>query len=557
MMLRFRHRTLFLSLIIGGLFCSVSNLRAQANAGDPEPIPSGPWRIAGTVVNASSGHPLARALVTIADTKTRQKTRAALSSETGRFEFHVPAGKFTLQGSKRGFINTGYNQHDEFWTAIVTGVAGVDAENLTLRLAPNAVLAGKVLDEFGEPVRQAQVMVYREDRSSGISKISRHLGAMTDDQGKYEITPLNAGTYFVSAKAMPWYAMHPPSARDAANAPIQVDPALDVAYPVTYYGDATEPEEAAPIPLRGGDHLEADIHLRPTPALRLTFQGGESAEPGAYPQSIPEFQRVVFDGVEDVETPNVEMVSPGVYELTGIAPGRYLVRIPDSNGRLKEPTAASLTNSQELGGTAGNSTSTVKVKVEVPGAATLPPQIQMGLRNDKGKVIASQVDARGEASFPDVIAGKYDVVAGSPTEAYSVTRISWEGGAASGRTVDVPAGSQLSISATLTAGSVTIDGFAKRDGKAFPGAMVVLIPQDPESNSDRFRRDQSDLDGSFTVYNVTPGSYTVIAIEDGWDLDWAKPAVLTRYGGHGQPVTVAVNQKGTVHVPAPVVVEAK
>jgi hypothetical protein len=56
--------------------------------------------------------------------------------------------------------------------------------------------------------------------------------------------------------------------------------------------------------------------------------------------------------------------------------------------------------------------------------------------------------------------------------------------------------------------------------------MVVLVPRNPEANGDLFRRDQSDLDGSFALHKVIPGPYTVCAIENGWDLDWGKPDVL-------------------------------
>ena len=548
-----RHLTLLLALAVGGLLCNSADILAQTNNPERGLIPTGPWRIAGAVVNASTGIPLPRTRVTIMDSKIRSNVQVVISSDAGRFEFHVPAGKFALQGAKRGFITGAFNQHDEFSSAIVTGVAGVDSENLILRLSPNAVLAGKVLDEFGEPVRHAQVMVYRENRSTGISQISRIRGANTDDQGKYEVTPLDAGTYFVSAKATPWYAMHPPSVREGPNAPVQVDAALDVAYPVTYYGDTTEPEEATPIPVRGGNHLEADIHLHPTPALHLIFHAGENGGPVNYPQ----LQRSVFDGVEEVETAGVETVSPGVYELTGIAAGRYLVRMPDSNGQLKEPAAATLTNSQELNSSSGNSTGSVHIKVAMEGAASTPTQIWVGLRNTKAIVVASQVGEKGETTFADVIPGKYDVVAGSQTEIYSVTRIAWDGGATSGRTLNVPAGTTLAVSATLLGGSVTIEGLVKRDGKAFAGAMVVLIPQNPEANVDRFRRDQTDLDGTFTLLNVSPGTYSVIAIEDGWDLDWAKPAVLTNYGRNGQPLVVTAREKGTVHLSAPVAVEPK
>ena len=43
--------------------------------------------------------------------------------------------------------------------------------------------------------------------------------------------------------------------------PKQVDPGLDVAYPVTYYGDTSDADSATPIQLRGGDRVEADVTL--------------------------------------------------------------------------------------------------------------------------------------------------------------------------------------------------------------------------------------------------------------------------------------------------------
>jgi len=231
-------------------------------------IPSGPYRIAGTVLNAKTGNPLSRCRVTITDLK-KQDVQSVITGDDGRFEFHVPAGRYSLEGEKRGFIGALYNQHEQLSTAIVAG-ADLDTENLALRLAPNAVLTGKVLDEFGEAVRNAQITVYREDRSQGVGRINRLRATTTDDQGRYEVTSLDAGTYFVSARTFPWYAVHPNSnASGAASQPSQIDSSLDVAYPVTFYGDATEAEDAAPIPLRGGDRLEVDIHLNPVPALHI------------------------------------------------------------------------------------------------------------------------------------------------------------------------------------------------------------------------------------------------------------------------------------------------
>jgi hypothetical protein len=85
----------------------------------------------------------------------------------------------------------------------------------------------------------------------------------------------------------------------------------------------------------------------------------------------------------------------------------------------------------------------------------------------------------------------------------------------------------------------------------------VLVPKNPEANRDLFRRDQSDLDGSFSLKNVIPGSYSIIAIENGWGLDWAEPAVLARYLKQGQTVEVGGQSQIAVHLTEAVEVQAK
>src|SRR5881392_2922941 len=96
-----------------------------------------------------------------------------ITSENGHFEFDsLKPGKFSLQGAKRGFIPAAYEQHEQFSTAIVTG-AGFNTENLVLRLTPLALLGGKVIDESGEPVRNARLILYVENRRGGMNRIMR------------------------------------------------------------------------------------------------------------------------------------------------------------------------------------------------------------------------------------------------------------------------------------------------------------------------------------------------------------------------------------------------
>ncbi len=246
-------------------------------------------------------------------------------------------------------------------------------------------------------------------------------------------------------------------------------------------------------------------------------------------------------------------VAPGLFEQTGIAAGRYTVQMPDSSGQMKEPIEVNLSSGGELDVSSGRAASNNKATVHIEGS--LPSQLQIGLRNSKGRVDATLVDDKGGANFEGVIPGKYDVVAGSQTQRYSVVRIASDAGTVSGHALNVLPGASLSITLSLVGGSVTIEGSAKRAGEGASGAMIVLVPRDPEADHDRFRRDQSDLDGSFSLQNVIPGPYTIVAIEDGWDLDWSEPAVIAQYLEHGQ--TIEVGDRSQKRLPLTSAVEVQ
>jgi hypothetical protein len=109
----------------------------------------------------------------------------------------------------------------------------------------------------------------------------------------------------------------------------------------------------------------------------------------------------------------------------------------------------------------------------------------------------------------------------------------------------------------LAGGVVTVEGLAKRGEKPMAGVMVILVPKDPESHQEMVRRDQSDLDGSFALLGVIPGTYTIVAVENAWNSEWLQPSVLSRYVQHGQNVTIGELMQGSVHLPDPVEVQPR
>lgn len=542
------------------LVWSCTILPAQDRPRRPGPTDfSGPFKIAGVVVSAASGAPLERTRVTIFDTKNPRNMLWMITAEDGRFEFNnLAAGKYSLQGARRGFIPTAYNQHAQFSTAIVTG-APLETDNLILRLVPTATISGKISDEAGEPVHNAQVRLYRENRNLGVSRVTPVGNASSDDRGYYDFWPLVPGTYYVSATARPWYAMHPPTSHTegAGNGVQAVDASLDVVYPSTFYSDTTEADAATPVAIKGGDHARIDIHLWPVPSLHLLFQVAQNGQNGF---SMPTFQKRVFDSVENVGNDGIQQVSADTYEMTGIPAGNYTVRLRSGTpGEPDQTTEMDLTkDGQELDTSQGEPLGGVTLSVKIAGEEKLPQQLFVTLRDAHLRTVSSQtVDQNGEVHFEGIPAGKYAIVAFGQGKPYFVSKISSSDSKTPGNSFDIAPGSSLSVSALLIGATTKVEGFAKRSGKAAAGVMVVLVPADPESHIELFRRDQSDFDGSFTLPGVVPGSYTVIAIEDGWNVDWSRPGVLARYTPRGQKLTIGPQTQSSVSLPEPVEVQPR
>jgi hypothetical protein len=549
----FRSQITAAIIVFGLLKLSCQYVRGeQSSKKDSGP---GQFRIAGTVVSTTGGSVLAQARVTIRNAQDPKDIQFLLTGDDGHFEFNVKAGKYGLQGAKRGFITADYDQHEQFSTAIVTG-SDFDTENILLKLAPSAVLVGRVLDESGDPVRHANVLLWREDHSTGVSRVVRFRNDVTDDQGGYEFTPLDGSTYFLSVSATPWYAVHPPSTpQEGAPVIPAVDRKLDVVYPTTYYAGTSDWEDATPIPIRGGDHLELDFHLVPIPAVHVIFR----TEPqGENVYGFPQLQQRAFDGIDSQRgRENPRMISPGVFEVT-TAPGKYVVQLsgPTQNARINEVDISE--DHQEIDTSSGDALSSVTASVHMQGADRVPKDLFVGLQDATRRGGDFRiVNSRGEAVFDRVAPGTYEVVAASPTNSYAVVQITSQDHASSGHTLKVPSATSVSISLSLVGGSAVVEGYAKQAGKGVAGAMVVLIPKHPEANRELFRRDQSDLDGSFSLRQVIPGTYTVIAIANGWDLDWSKPAVITKYAARGRTIIVPGQASHPIQLPDAVDVQLK
>jgi hypothetical protein len=152
------------------------------------------------------------------------------------------------------------------------------------------------------------------------------------------------------------------------------------------------------------------------------------------------------------------------------------------------------------------------------------------------------------ASFASVPPGKYSIAVATGGTPYAIARLLSGETEIPGGVVELAPRSSLDLTAVLVAGFVSVEGVVHKSGRPVAGVMIALVPN---THLEYFRRDQSDLDGTFVVRNVIPGQYTIIAVEDAWGFEWLKSGILSRYLQHGQTLNIGELMHRTVSLPEP------
>jgi len=537
---------------------------AGPQAAPPAPPPT--FRISGRVVDGITGQPLPRSVVSLnpsfnptSGQNPQDSTRFQTTDSEGAFAFEgLAAGKYVLAARHRGYLAQMYQQHEIFTTAIVVG-PDIDSNHLVFRLPPGGTISGSVFDESGDPIRHADVMLYRQMLNFGKRHILHVRQVSTDDEGRYRFSHLNPGTFFVAVSVQPWYAQH--SFRHRVKQAGEFGPggsfqplteenqALDVAYPVVFFPNANDLPGAAPIAVRSGDAAVADFHMQPVPALHVLVKTAVTEPDQGINLSLT--QTVAENSAVGVSA-QMNQIEPGLTEVTGIAQGRYNLSLFTQRGKdtTRHSQSVQLANDSEMDATQSVAAAVLSGALRMEDGSQAPQPARVLLQNlSTGEVYDTTVAATGEFSFKNspVEPGNYELVIAEP-QAFYIHSLSSQNVKTTGRSFRIETAQEVSVTINAAKGTGRITGFAFKKDKPASGVMVVLAPIDLKSNPALFRRDQSDSDGSFALNSVVPGRYTLMAIEDAWDLEWGDPDVLQKYVAGGESVKIAPNEKTEIQV---------
>jgi len=217
--------------------------------------------VSGQVTDASTKTPVAEARVLLARTDgPLGDSIAARTNEQGRFSMtHVPAGTYRVFA-----VDSDYLRKEHASSIVVA--AGKPVTNIAIAMTRTAVIAGRVMNEHGDPAPNVFVRAW--------TQMGQVAEAKTNDLGEYRLFGLEPGTYTISAERyLPpridgtFYLGPTPPCPDCQGegefrqqvagllkAGTYIDPRviLGRSYPMVYFPAATDRAAATPVNARPG-----------------------------------------------------------------------------------------------------------------------------------------------------------------------------------------------------------------------------------------------------------------------------------------------------------------
>ena len=518
--------------ICSACLLSLAPLRAQAPARDtPAPRPASAATIRGRVLASESGRPLGKAQVRITSTAIPEGRTARTDAE-GRYEFKdLPAGRYQLTASKAGFVQLQHGQLRPFESGKPIDVRDGDViEKVEFSLPRGAVIAGRVLDELGEPAVEVSVAALRYQYVKGRRRLlPAGRSAVTNDIGEFRLYGLMPGSYYVSV--MP---------RESILDTVLSGAALTIGdtasgYAPTYYPGTERVTDARRVTVTVGQTVsEIQIPLSLTRTARVSGFARDS-DGRALTQGV-----VMAMSMDMPANPFAARLQPdGGFSISGLSPGEYVILTTSGNPLAGNAEIATVTVT-----VAGDDLSGVQLHASKPVTVA-------------GKILPAPTPARpvpvSELTVMTVAANPDIAIVGSPTPARINADHTFEMKALPGRVLFRLGGStgtweiravrlrgdditdtglefkpnedvsdleiELTDQPTALTGVVTESG-----GKPSRDFVVVAFPQDAERWTPTSRGiavSRPDQEGRFRA-RVPGGSYYVAALdylEPGEELD--------------------------------------
>ena len=502
--------------------------------------------IVGRLTAWGTGAPVRGAEVTafLSDESGRLTNPAAhqtvVTADDGTFEFQgLPHGAWKVTASKTGYVTWQLGQRRPFEVPPLLVLSpGRDRVSADFSIPTAGAIEGRVYDELGDPVANAQLTLYRSRMVQG----RRHLERVgrtdrSDDTGGFRIYGLAPGQYYIAA-----------SLRVAP-----ADSVMDTTYAPTYFPGTGNLAEAQRVKLEPGGEAFADFQLLPVRRVRVA--GSVFASSGG-PASA--FLSLVSEASEHGVPLGVGAATreDGGFTLPDVAPGRYTLFASLRGSQPGEAAEIPLTiGYDDVTGLTLVTTppTTVRGTFAVDPAATRPLPRGAGItaRSARagGPMTAGTVS--GSTFEIAVPAGPFHLDVHGLPAGWTVKSIQIAGIDATEGGVDLRSQRSATARIVLTNRVTEVSGIAPAGTHS-----VVVFPADPArwSNPGRnIRVAVPDAKGVFRAVGLPPGpSYRAAAVDYLEEGEGEDPDFLSSLSARATALSVGEGERLTI---APVLVQ--
>lgn len=481
-----------------------------------------PGSVSGQVINASTGMPVARALVRFND-------RVVLTTHDGRFEFDQNTETSgTLLVIKPGF----YSTLDPADTASIHLQSSQLVSPLQLFLYPEALLTGSVIAADGTPLSHIAVTARRSVFDESGHHLVNAAQAQTDSHGNFRL-PVPAGDYRIETRYV----------------------ALDQTTGMAVL-PASFPREASSSTLQIRSGQEQQIDLRPMVSPTHTvIATTESLQRGfGFP--------VVTARSGDGNTLQLNLRPAGISGETSVElpQGTYTLIAKKNSPEGPEEAETTVTvPDHDISGVVLHFSPTPSIPVELlvddhstpENGQPNPAQFNLTLQNnqlDTEQGSSIRLTRSRDGSFVFLApSGSYHLQAHGGTAWYIESATYGASDLLQQDLIVAPGAAGAPIRVTVSNQSGSLQGTVKVSGN--PGASwIYLIPS--MASAEVVFSLRSNAEGTFSAANLPPGSYQAIAFENRHSANYRDPASLAPFSSYVHSLTIQAGDKTTLDLDA-------
>jgi hypothetical protein len=240
--------------------------------------------------------------------------RTAYTDANGAYELSaLPGGKYTVTATKTAYVTASYGQPRPLELGTPIEIAdGKAIEHVDFAMWRGGVIAGRISDEFGDPLPDTQVQAMRYQSVQGARRLVAATTRTTNDVGEFRLFGLAPGDYYLSSTGRSNQIPYGGDARTET-------------YAATYYPGTPSVGAAQALTVALGQTISGmNMMLLPVRTVRVSGTVADS-------RGEPLKNAAVMAGIRmgnGMQTTAMGPISAnGAFSIQGLAPGDYVLRV--------------------------------------------------------------------------------------------------------------------------------------------------------------------------------------------------------------------------------------